>query len=265
MKNSRCYRMITGAVCLASTAFFLFPLFIMVFRSFQNGGLSNYGKVFHSYPLLKNFWASLQIVGGTLLVVMAAVSLAAYAFSKLRFPAKRTLYYILLTGMMIPTAAVLFPLFRIVKGMNLLGSPLSVILPYATFSCCFNLMILKNYYDSIPNEMMEAAHIDGASRWQIFARVMMPVAKPGLAVVLMQTFLSAWNELQMVKTFITDPLRQPLSVVPIRFAQTSVANHDFTTEVLYAALVICLVPVVVFYAFAARSLVAGLTSGAVKG
>ena len=167
--------------------------------------------------------------------------------------------------MMIPTAAVLFPLFRIVHGMGLLGSPLSVILPYATFSCCFNLMILKNYYDSIPNEMMEAATIDGASRWQIFFKVMMPVAKPGLAVVLMQTFLTAWNELQMVKTFITDPLRQPLSVVPIRFAQTSVASHDFTTEVLYAALVICLIPVVVFYAFAARSLVAGLTSGAVKG
>ena len=137
--------------------------------------------------------------------------------------------------------------------------------PYATFSCCFNLMILKNYYDSIPNEMMEAATIDGASRWQIFFKVMMPVAKPGLAVVLMQTFLTAWNELQMVKTFITDPLRQPLSVVPIRFAQTSVASHDFTTEVLYAALVICLIPVVVFYAFAARSLVAGLTSGAGKG
>ena len=117
----------------------------------------------------------------------------------------------------------------------------------------------------ISPELYESAMLDGASRWQIFFKVMMPVAKPGLAVVLMQTFLTAWNELQMVKTFITDPLRQPLSVVPIRFAQTSVASHDFTTEVLYAALVICLIPVVVFYAFAARSLVAGLTSGAVKG
>lgn len=264
MRNSRAYRLVSGIICLFSTVLFIFPLVIMIWRSFQNGGLPNYTKVFESYNLLVNFWASIQIVGGTLLLTMFVLSLAAFGFSKLRFPGKKALYYTLLSGMMIPTAAVIFPLFQIVKGLGMLGSSTSVIFPYVTTSCCFNLMILKNYYDTIPNEMMQAAYIDGANKMQIFSKIMMPIAKPGLAVVLMQTFLSAWNELQMAKTFITDPLKQPIAVIPIRFAQT-ISNRNFTTEVMYAALVICLVPVIIFYAFAARSLVAGLTSGAVKG
>ena len=264
MKNTRSYQVFSGLVCVLATILFMFPLCIMGWRSFQNGGLPNYQKVFDSYNLILNFWASIKIVGGTLIVVAICVSLAAFAFSKLRFPGKKALYYLLLSGMMIPTAATIFPLFQIVKGLNLLGSTLSLILPYATASCCFNLMILKNYYDAIPNEMMQAAHIDGASKRQIFTSIMMPIAMPGLSVVLIQTFLSAWNELQMAKTFITDPIRQPISIIPIRFAQT-VSSISFTTEVMYAALVICLIPVVVFYVIAARFLVAGLTNGAIKG
>ncbi len=264
MKNSRAYKATAAVVCVLFTVLFMFPLCIMVWRSFQNGGLPNYTKVFDSYNLLLNFWVSIKIVGGTLIVVTVAVSLAAFAFSKLRFPAKKLLYYILLAGMMIPVAAVVFPLFLIVKKLGLLGSSLSLIFPYATTSACFNLIILKNYYDTIPDELMQAAHIDGASNLKIFTRIMMPVAQPGLSVVLMQTFLAAWNELQMAKTFITDPLKQPISVVPIRFAQT-ISNMNFTTEIMYAALVICLIPVILFYIFAARFLVAGLTSGAVKG
>ena len=117
---------------------------------------------------------------------------------------------------------------------------------------------------SIPDEMIEAASIDGASKLRCCVTVVMPVAKPGLAVVLMQTFLSCWNEVLMARIFISDTKVQPLSVIPIRFAQT-ISSRGFTQEVMYAALVICLAPIVVFYVFAAKSLIAGLTAGAVKG
>ena len=166
--------------------------------------------------------------------------------------------------MMVPAAATIYPLYQIVKLLGLVSSPFSLILPYATGSCCFNLMILKNYYDAIPDEMIEAASIDGASKLRCCVTVVMPVAKPGLAVVLMQAFLSCWNEVLMARIFISDTKVQPLSVIPIRFAQT-ISSRGFTQEVMYAALVICLVPIVVFYVFAAKSLIAGLTAGAVKG
>ena len=214
--------------------------------------------------MFRNFATSIIVVGSTLLIVSIVVSFAAFAFSKLNIPGKKGLYYTLLGGMMVPTAATIYPLYQIVKLLGLISSPFSLILPYATGSCCFNLMILKNYYDAIPNELLEAASIDGASKLYTCVNVMMPVARPGLAVVLMQTFLSAWNEVLMGRIFISDTTVQPLSVVPIRFAQT-VSSRGFTQEVMYAALVICLTPIVIFYIFAARSLISGLTSGAVKG
>ena len=264
MRNSRSYKITGMIVCLLSTVLFMFPLAIMVVRSFSKGGPANYAKVFDKYNLLLNFRTSVIVVGCSLIIVAIVVSFAAFAFSKLEFKGKKALYYVLLSGMMVPAAATIYPLYQIVKGLDLISSPFSLILPYATGSCCFNLMILKNYYDAIPNEMLEAASIDGANKLYSCVHVIMPVAKPGLAVVLMQTFLSSWNEVLMGRIFISDTKVQPLSVIPIRFSQT-ISSRGFTQEVMYAALVICLVPIVIFYIFAAKSLIAGLTQGAVKG
>lgn len=264
MRNSKSYRFIGFFLCLLATVFFMFPLAIMLVRSFSRGGFSNYVKVFDKYNLFRNLGTSVVVVGLSLVIVAFVVSFAAYAFAKLKFKGQKILYYILLGGMMVPTAATIYPLYQIVKGMNMISSPLSLILPYATSSCCFNLMILKNYYDAVPNEIIEAASIDGASKLRCCVKVVMPIAKPGLAVVLMQTFLSCWNEVLMARIFISDTKVQPLSVIPIRFAQT-ISSRGFTQEVMYAALVLCLLPIVIFYIFAARSLIAGLTEGAVKG
>jgi ABC-type glycerol-3-phosphate transport system permease component len=93
---------------------------------------------------------------------------------------------------------------------------------------------------------------------------MMPVAKPGLAFVLIQTFLNSWNELQMAMIFISDQSKLPLSVIPIRFS-SSVGSTEFPTQVMFAALTICLLPIAIFYIFASKSLISGLTQGAVKG
>lgn len=264
MKNSLFYRIITTCVCVVATLLFMFPVIIMIYRSFQVNGLNNYVRVFDKYNLLPNFMTSIIIVLGTLIIVAFVVSTAAFAFSKLEFPLKKLLYYILLAGMMIPVSALIFPLFQIVKGARLQDSPISLIFVYATTSSCFNLMILKNYFDALPNELMMAARIDGADTWKIYKDVMLPIAKPGLSVVLIQTFLSSWNEMQMARIFISNTDLQPISVIPIRFAQT-ISSRGFTQEVMYAALVICLLPIAIFYIFASKYLIEGLTTGAVKG
>lgn len=251
-------------ICLAATVIFLFPLMLMLVRSIQGEGLKNYQRVFETINLLPNFITSIIVVFGTLLIVSGVSSMAAFAFSKLEFKGKKTIYYMLLSGMMIPTSALIFPLFQIVKGLELNNTPFSLIFPYATLNCCFNLMVLKNYFDALPNELMDAAKIDGANKWGIFLKIMMPIAIPGMAFVLIQTFLSAWNELQMAMIFINDTSVQPLSVVPLRFTQTA-GVQGFPLEVMYAALVVCLAPIAIFYIFGSKFLVAGLTQGAVKG
>jgi ABC-type glycerol-3-phosphate transport system permease component len=204
------------------------------------------------------------VVGGTLLIVGIVVSMAAFAFSKLDFPFKNTIYYILLTGMMVPASALVAPIYQIVRKLNLNNTGFSLIFPYATLASCFNLMVLKNYYDALPNELIDSARIDGANKFKIFSSIMMPIAKPGLVFVLMQTFLSSWNELQMAMIFINDTDVQPLSVIPLRFTQTT-SSQGFTLPVMYAAMIICLTPIAIFYIFASKALVQGLTAGAVKG
>ena len=263
MKNSKLYSYTTQIICLFALCIFMFPLVLMVQKSLSVGGLNNYKIVLEEFDILPNLITSLLLESGTLLIVMAVTSMAAYAFSKLEFPNKKTLYYVLLVGMMIPTSVLIFPLYQIVRGLHLNNTPFSLVFPYATLFACFNLMVLKNYYDGLPNELLEAARIDGANKMKTFVSIMLPIAKPGLAFVLMQTFLSAWNELQMAFIFINDSDKQPLSVVPLRFIQVS--STGYPSYVTYAALVICLSPIVIFYIFASKYLVGGLTAGAVKG
>ena len=257
-------RTLLQVFCIAASALFVFPIVLMLVKSFSVDGIENYKLVFDSFNLMENFASSVLIVGCTLVLVAVVISLAAFAFSKLEFPLKKTLYYVILMGLMIPVSALIFPLFHTVKSMGMLGSRLSVVLPYVTLNCCFSLMMFKNYFDSLPDQLMEAAYIDGAGMLRIFSSIMMPIAKSGLAFVLSQTFLNAWNELQMAMIFISDQSRLPISVIPIRFA-ASATSTKFPTQVMFAALTICLFPIAVFYIFASKSLISGLTQGAVKG
>lgn len=264
MKNSLPYKVVTQIICIGLLVILVFPLYLMIEKSLAVNGLGNYAKVFQYFNLIPNAITSIIVVGGTLVVVAIVVSMASYAFSKLEFPHKQAVYYLILTGMMIPTSALIFPLYQIVKGLHLNNTGWSLVFPYAAGSACFNLMVLTNYYNALPDELIDAAKIDGADKWVTFSHIMVPIAKPGLVFVLIQTFLSSWNELQMAIIFINDTGRQPLSVVPLRFAQTTTGS-GFTINNLFAACIICLLPIAVFYIFASRQLMAGLTSGAVKG
>ena len=263
MKNSKSYTILSQSVLLMLSALFLYPLALMLLKSFDVSGFGNYVRVFEKVNPLPNFQTSLIVVGGSLLIVSIVTSLAAFAFSKVRFTGRTAIYYLLLMGMMVPTAATIFPLFQIVKGMKLNNTPFALILPYATANAIFNLMVLKNFYDGLPNELIEAATIDGAGLFRTFLSIMLPISLPGLAIVLVQTFLGSWNELQMALIYINKSALQPLSVVPLRFQQQR--SGGFPVEVMYACLVVCLAPIAIFYVFAQRFLIAGLTAGAVKG
>lgn len=129
MRNSKAYRAVGTLICLIFTAFFMFPLAIMLVRSFSKGGPSNYVKVFDKYNLWNNFSTSVLVVGLSLVIVALVVSFAAYAFAKLEFRGKKLLYYTLLGGMMVPAAATIYPLYQIVKLLGLVSSPFSLILP----------------------------------------------------------------------------------------------------------------------------------------
>ena len=262
--NQKNKDLVIHILCIIACLIFMYPLIIMFRKSLAVNGIKNYTVVFNSMTLHKNFFNSCFIVGSVLVIVFIVLSLAAFAFSKLEFPGQHILYYVLLMGMMMPTAALVFPVFITVKQFGMLGSRFSVVLPYAALSTCFNLMMLKNYFDTLPDALMEATYIDGGSNLKSFIYVMLPLAKPGLAFTLIQTFLLSWNELQLAMTFITDKAKLPLSVVPIYFSAKT-GSAQFPVQVIFAALIICLAPIAIFYVFASRFMVEGMTAGAVKG
>lgn len=263
MRTSKKFRIVTSFIMLTAVIIFMYPMFLMLIRSFGRQGIGNYMLVFETVDIRSNLLNSIVIVTLTLIGTGVVTSLAAFAFSKLRFRGRQTIFVILLMGMMIPASATLFPLFQIVRGMGLVNHLVSLLGPYVAGNAVFNLIVLKNYYDSLPNELMEAARIDGAGTFRIFSSVFLPISKPGLSLVLTQTFLGAWNELQMGMTFINDPQKQTLSVVPLRFSQELTSRYP--VEVTFACMVICTIPIVIFYLFAQKLMVSGITSGAVKG
>ena len=118
MKNSLPYKIITQVICVVLLVILVFPLYLMLEKSLAVSGFGNYAKVFEYFNLIPNVITSIIVVGGTLVVVSIVVSMASYAFSKLEFPHKQAVYYLLLTGMMIPTSALIFPLYQIVRAVS---------------------------------------------------------------------------------------------------------------------------------------------------
>lgn len=224
--------------------------------------LSNLKDLTASFPLGRNMFSSLFIALVYTLGILLIDSMAGFAFAKYEFKGKGFLFALCLMAMFIPTQVTLIPLFIEMTAFHMIDTYWSVILP--GFASIFGVFLMRQNFMAFPGELMESARIDGAGKGRIFISIMMPIAVPGLAFVLIQTFLSAWNELQMAMIFINDTSLQPISVVPLRFTQTA-GVQGFPLEVMYAALVICLSPIAVFYVFGSRFLIAGLTQGAIKG
>jgi raffinose/stachyose/melibiose transport system permease protein len=264
MKRVNSFHIFGMMVLLISTLVVAYPLFITVQRSLSVFGLGNYAAVLTKVNIFRNLFNSIVVTGVTLIGTMIICSLAAFAFSKLNFRGRNILFLFLLMGMMIPTSATIFPLFQIIKFLKLVNKPASQSLPYITGSSIFGLLLLKVYFDSLPNEMMESARIDGASSLRIFGQIMLPNTLPGFSILFVNTFISAWNELLIAITFVTRREFLTMAALPVNFA-SSPGRSDNSIGELFACLIMCLIPIVIFYICAQRMIIRGMTEGAVKG
>ncbi|MDR0655754.1 MAG: carbohydrate ABC transporter permease [Treponema sp.] len=264
MKRVNSFHVFGMIVLLISTLIVAYPLVIAVQRSLSVFGLGNYAAVLNKVNIFRNLLNSIVVTGVTLIGTMIICSLAAFAFSKLAFRGRNILFLFLLMGMMIPTSATIFPLFQIIKFLKLVNKPVSQSLPYITGSSIFGLLLLKIYFDSLPNEMMESARIDGASSLRIFSQIMLPNTLPGLSILFVNTFISAWNELLIAITFITKREFLTMAALPVNFA-SSPGRTDNSIGELFACLIMCLIPIIIFYICAQKMIIRGMTEGTVKG
>jgi arabinogalactan oligomer/maltooligosaccharide transport system permease protein len=186
---------------------------------------------------------------------------AAYALSRFKFPGRKAGLTMFLVVQMCPATLLLLPLYVILNKRGLLNSIAGLVLVYSTTAIPFCVWTLKGYFDSLPRELEEAARIDGASQWTIFRRIMLPLARPGIAVTALFSFMTAWNEFIMASTFMTDQSKYTLPVL----IQRSVTDHTSDYGLFAAGAIVTSIPVMIAFYVLQRFLVGGLTAGAVKG
>jgi multiple sugar transport system permease protein len=203
---------------------------------------------------------SVFVASMTTLIGVAVAVPAAYAFSRFRFPGKNGLFYGVLLRNMFPAVIFLIPLFIMMRNLHLVNTYASLIITYMTFGLPLSIWLLKGFYDNIPVQLEQAARIDGASRFQAFIRVVMPLSAPGIVATAIYSFILAWNEYVYALTFITSNDRLTVPVGLQRFF----AENATDWPGLMAAAFIMSVPVVVLFLVLQKYFVRALTEGAVK-
>ncbi|MEQ9638133.1 MAG: carbohydrate ABC transporter permease [Devosia marina] len=209
---------------------------------------------------LRYFWNSFYVsLVTTILGVVIAVP-AAYAFSRFRFPARNFLFFSVLVRNMFPAVVFLMPLFLLMRWMGLVNTHGSLILTYLTFGLPLSIWLLKGFYDNIPIQLEQAARIDGATRFQAFILIVMPLSTPGIIATSIFSFIGAWNEYVYAYTFLSRDDQMTLPVGIQRFFT------EFATDWpgLMAATFMMSVPVVVLFLVLQKYFVRALTEGAVK-
>ncbi|WP_239678718.1 carbohydrate ABC transporter permease [Natronosporangium hydrolyticum] len=202
----------------------------------------------------------LVAVGTTGLGLLVAI-FAGYALARFRLPLRRYLVLVVLATQMFPVVVLLIPFFIVMRNLGLLGSLWGLIIAYLAFITPLMIWILRGFFLSIPNELEDAALIDGCTRFGAMWRVIMPLAGPGVAAVSIFAWIAAWNEFLFALTFIrSDSLR----TLPVGLTQF--AGRDATDNgAIMAASVMFTLPVVIFFLFVHKKLTTGLVAGAVKG
>ncbi|NVI99450.1 sugar ABC transporter permease [Myxococcus sp. AM001] len=205
--------------------------------------------------------ASIVVAGATTLVGLTLAVSAAYALSRFRFPGKEGGMQALLVTQMFPATLMMVPIYSILQKLHLLDSLTGLVLVYATTALPFCIWNLKGYFDTLPRELEEAAVMDGASTFQVFVRVVLPLARPALAVTALFSFMTAWNEFILAATLLNDPSRFTLPVALQRF----VGEHKVEWGKFAAGALIVSAPVMALFFALQKHLVGGLTAGGVKG
>lgn len=221
--------------------------------------LSAYGEVFSRFPFLQTIGNSLFISITFTFITLVSASMAAFAFAKIRFRGGNVILKIYLAMMMIPTQVTMIPLFVIMNRLGLIDSYASVILP--SIFKPFAVFMLVQQMQSIPNDYLDAARVDGAGIFHVYGRIALPMCAPTLATLAVTTFMESWNDYLWPLLMLTDRNKMTLPIA------LSTLNGQYNTEynVLMAGSLISMIPIIIIYLCAQKQFKNGLMAGGIKG
>lgn len=239
---------------VTANPFTLFSSFnpINFYDAWTLGGFSGY------------FWNTVVITGITVVAVVILSSLAGYGLARFRFPGNNLIFFTFILGLMIPFFSVMIPLFYELRDLGLLGTKAAVILPAVAgasgFGVPLGVFLMRSFYMDLPEELADAARVDGCNEFQIFRSVMLPLSAPGVAVLAVLVFFQTWNNFVLALVYLQGSNDQMLATGLYLFA----GGRSGEYELLAAGSLIMTIPVVLFFLIFQRFFIQGLTAGALK-
>ena len=227
----------------------------------DDASLESYIKILTEKPFLQWLYNSLLITVTTSMIGVCLAATAAYAFSRFKFPGRKSGLLFLMTTQMIPGAMLLLPIYLVLTKMGLNNTYTGLVVAYSVTTLPFSIWILKGYFDTVPKSLEEAARIDGCTEFGAFYRILLPLSKPSLAIVFLFNFTQAWNEYLVASTILQDSrLRTwPLGLYELQ------GNFNSEWGLFAAGSVLISIPVILLFLYSSKYMISGLTLGGVKG
>lgn len=268
-------RTIVWSIMAIVLVVYVVPIFWMYSSSMRTNGeiilnpiglpsridFSNFVDAWQMANMSRHFMISIVITVTSTLIVIVSSSLAAYGFSRLDFAGSKPLYAFFLIGLILPVQSFLVGLFVLFRTVGLLNSLWAVILPTSAIALPLALLLIKNYFDSLPGSIEESAEIDGASSFTIYYAIILPIATPIIATVTTFTIINVWNEFMIPFVMIQTTELRPLTTSLYVFSTRHSANYALRL----AALAVIATPMFVVYILLQRQIQRGITAGAIKG
>ena len=274
MNRHRVHPLAYGII-IASAAFFTAPLLWMVFSSVKDPvelstnpfrllpekwRWGNYREAVSVMPFALYLRNSMILCVGEVVGMLLSCSLAAYAFARLKWPGRNLLFGILIATMLLPWHVTMIPRFLLIREIGLYNSLGALIVP--TFlGDAFSIFLLRQFFLTIPEELSEAARLDGLSELGIWWRIIMPLSKPALVAVALFQFIATWNDFGGPLLYLSDPAKFPLAYGLEQY----VSAHSQQTHLLLAAATLFTLPIVVLFLFAQRTFIRGIATTGIKG
>lgn len=213
------------------------------------------------FNMFVSFKNSFIISIGAMIISVVLATPAAYGMARYKFKGRKVILLWFLVTQMLPVSVLLTPMFIMFKNMNVYNTWWSAILADATLGIPFSVLILKNYFASIPRELEEASYIDGCNKFTSFTKILIPISKSGVMVCAIFSFLYAWGDLAYGMTFILDQQKRPITAGIFNF----MGQYGIKWSYLTAYAIVTIIPVALVFIFMQKYIVSGMTSGAVKG
>jgi ABC-type glycerol-3-phosphate transport system permease component len=226
----------------------------------QRFDLSNYAEVFSRFKLWRALFNSILTTAGGVVICVVIALMLAYAVTKMRLPFRNMIFVFVIGTLVLPVQTILFPLYQTLVDLHFVGRYWGLMIVFATFGLPLTVYLLAAYFKGIPDELLDAARVDGLHHGQIILLVMVPIAMPAVATVAVIDTLGFFNDILLPLLILPDANRTTLMVHIMLFR----GQNDLSVPLLSAGLFIAMLPVIIAYLFGQKQLIKGLTAGAVK-